>query len=557
MEDLFFNSVKNVAVIALIAYPLTKNSSFRRSLIMRLTLKDRVFLGIIFGGFSILGNLLGIETFNGSFMDSRIVGPVVGGIVAGPLAGILAGFIGGLHRYTMGGFTILPDFIGNVLAGTISGFVYFIYGKRRLNPGIIFLTGLTSEIMLKLLTLALAKPAIVAVAYVKMIGPATILVNAAGIAIFVTIVQDVQYNQNLIGANYAQKALEIARRTLPILKKGLNSVTADEIAKIIYDISEFDAVSITDGNRILAFKGAGSDHHIPGEPLQTELTKRSLKTDNVIVVYSREEIGCSNKDCPFNAAMEAPLMFKDENVGFLKVYKVKDVFHQPDISMVTGIASLLSTQLQYAKLDEQAKLLAKAEYHVLKAQINPHFLFNALSVIKLLIRTDPKQAQNLIINLASFLRRTLNRNDDLLPFMQEIEVVQFYMSIQEARFGERLKFQMDVDPITYDMLFPTFALQPLVENSMNHGFSRQKGQLILNVSARVKGNYLVVTVTDNGAGIPLEVIDAVGSGGKGKRLGIGLMNIQNRLESLYESRYSFILENMGNGSRVQVKIPII
>lgn len=556
MEDIFFNSVKNIAVIALIAYPLTKNAIFRHSITMRPTLKDKIFLAIIFGLFSILGNLLGIETFNGSLMDSRIVGPVVGGIVAGPMVGILAGFIGGLHRYFLGGFTIVPDFIGTVLAGVISGLVFRWYGKKRLKFIVVFLTGCAAEILLNILILLLAKPTIVAVALVKMIGPTTTIVNAIGVAVFVIIVQDVQYSQNLIGASYAEKALGIARRTLPILKKGLTEKTADEIANIIYDISEFDAVSITDKNKVLAFKGVGSDHHFPGKEIQTELTRKVLEGESVLVVNTKEEIGCPAENCPFNAAVEAPLMFKDEIVGSLKVYKVKDIFHPPDISMITGLVSLLSMQLHYAKLDEQAKLLAKTEYLVLKAQINPHFLFNALSVIKLLIRTDPKTAQNLIINLASFLRRTLSKNEDLLPFIQEIEVVQFYMSIQQARFGERLKFELDTDDSTYDLLFPTFALQPLVENSMNHGLSHQSGQLELRITANVKGDYLVVTVTDNGIGIPESVIDTVKSSDNNEKMGIGLMNIKNRLTSLYGSRYTFNLENTAKGAKVQVKIPI-
>jgi LytS/YehU family sensor histidine kinase len=554
--DLFYDSFKNIAAIALIAYPLTKNASFRRSLIMNPNTEDKLILSLLFGGFSILGNLLGIETFNGALIDSRIVGPVVGGIVAGPVVGIAAGLLGGLHRLSMGGFTIVPDFIANIIGGIIGGVIYHKYGKKRMNFMIAFLAGGLAELVLKGLTLLLAKPAIVAKALVSMIGLTTTLVNALGVAIFVTFVQDVQSSQHLIGASYAEKALEIARQTLPILKKGFNEKTAGEIAQVIYNIAGVDAVAITDNKKILAFKGAASDHHIPGNPVLTSSTREAIKGENVLIANSKEEIGCPVTSCPLDAVIEAPLTCNGEFIGCLKVYKVGDIMHLPDIKMVTGIANLLSLQLENLKLDEQAKLLAKAEYATLRAQINPHFLFNALSVIKLLIRTDPKRAQDLIVSLAAFFRRTLKHNEDLLPFSEELEGVQIYLDLQKARFGERLQIDINVEESCGDVLFPTFALQPLVENSMNHGLSHKKGLLILKINAQVKNGYLVVSVLDNGIGIPEEVIQAVKTNSTKSNMGIGLTNINRRLKSLYGSNYTFRLENTMDGSLVLIKIPV-
>jgi LytS/YehU family sensor histidine kinase len=561
--SIIYDSLKIVAAICLIAYPLTKNISFRRSFLMYPTLKDKIFLSFLFGILSILGNLFGIETFNGAMLNGRIIGPVVGGIIAGPMVGVSAGFIGGIHRYYLGGITIIPAFIANIIAGLIGGFVYKKFGQERTRFTNAFLAGFTSEVILQILILLLTKPRVVAEVIVSMFGVSSIIINALGVGIFVSLVKDIQYSQHSIGANYAEKALEIAKLTLPISKKGFNSKTAKEITEIIYNVTGASAVAITDEKQILAFKGEGSDHHLPGKPILTSATYQAINNEKlfysdskVLIANSKEEIGCPNPNCPLDAVIEAPLTYNGELLGFLKVYKINDIINPPDIKMVTGIANLLSLQLQTAKLDEQAKLLARAEYVALRSQINPHFLFNALSVIKLLIRTDPKQAQQLIVNLASFFRRTLKQNEDILPFLEELKIVNFYLTIQKARFGERLQVDMNVDEDCYEVLFPTFALQPLVENSMNHGLTSKKGILKIQISGYIEDNNFIVKVIDNGIGFPDEVIEAVKNNFKNNKMGIGLSNINGRLRSIYGKKYTFELKNISEGSQVLIKIPL-
>ncbi len=553
--QIILDSIKIVAVICLIAYPLTMH----RSLITYPTFREKAFLALFFGALSVLGNILGIETFNGALLDSRIVGPVVGGIIAGPTVGLVSGLIGGIHRYSLGGFTIVPAFIANIIAGLIGGYAHIKFGKKRLDFVGAFLVGFVAELMLQILILLLAKPRIVAEVVVSMYGLTTIIVNAIGVALFVVFVKDIQASKHLIGANYAEKALDIANKSLPILKNGFNKSAATELAKIIYSAGGLDAVAITNKERTLAFRGVGRDHHIPGDSIITSATNKAIKQNEytrVLIINSKEEIGCPHPNCPLDSVATAPLTCDGEFLGFLKIYKIGDTINPPEVKMITGLANLLSLQLRNVKLDEQAKLLANAEYAALRSQVNPHFLFNALSVIKILVRTNPSRAKELIVNLAAFFRRTLKRNDDTLPFSEELEGIRLYLSIQEARFGDRLQVNIDVENACLQVPFPTFALQPIVENSMNHALSLKKGLLSLEIVARISNEHLDITVQDNGLGIPEEVIAAVRNNLVHQGMGIGLTNINRRLKSLYGSNYSFELENQSYKTEVKLRIPL-
>lgn len=368
-----------MAVICLLAYPLT----LRRSSLIDPSSKEKGVFILIFGGLSILGNILGQETVNGDILNSRIVGPVIGGIIGGPTVGVLSGLIGGIHRYTMGGFTIVPDLIGNILAGLIGGLVYLKIGKKGTSFIIAFLTGVAAELLHKLLVLWLAKPTIIAEVVVGMYGLNSIFVNSLGIALFLGFVKNIQSNKDIYGANYAEKALDIAKQTLTILKRGFNEKTAETIVKIIYSVSTFDGVAISNQSKYLAFMGTGCEAHQIGKPISSTLAKnvnQMLLSNNVFTANITDELHCKG-NCQLNYVAITPLICNKEIIGFLKVYKIKQAINLTELKLVTGLAELLSLQLNNVRLDEQNRLLERAEYSALKSQVNPHFLFNSLSVI--------------------------------------------------------------------------------------------------------------------------------------------------------------------------------
>ena len=200
--------------------------------------------------------------------------------------------------------------------------------------------------------------------------------------------------------------LKIADQTLSLLRKGLTEETARKAAEIIYKEMSLEAVAITDRDKILVHVGKADDHHKPGSSLLTRITKEVMLSGDLLVARNREEIGCSHPDCPLASAVIAPLLSGSDCIGSLKLYKGdKDIINQADIETARGLAVLFSSQLELSRLEEQKALLRNAELRALQAQINPHFLFNAINTIVSLIRTEPEKGRELLLHLGTFLQK--------------------------------------------------------------------------------------------------------------------------------------------------------
>ncbi|WP_027937644.1 LytS/YhcK type 5TM receptor domain-containing protein [Anaeroarcus burkinensis] len=552
--DVSIESIKNVGLIVLLAYPLTHYAVLQRSLVMISNSLDKVNLIVIFSMLSIVTNIAGTEVFNGALLSSRIICPAIAGLISGPVVGTIVGAIGGFHRYTLGGFTALPDFLSMIASGLIGGFFYKHYREKRISFGKAFFLGAIAGTLELLLVVLWAKPSVLALALVSWLGPANVIINAIGGGLFVSILKKVQHSQYSIGASYAEIATVIAQKTLPVVKGELDLKSAQKVASILLAEAGFGAVAINDGKKVLAFCGAGDEHHKEGDVVLPQMAM--LAKHEIGIANSHEEIGCAYKACPLDSAIVVALNCGDERVGNLEVYKVRDVIHPPDVKLVTGIAELISSQIYIARLRQKEQMLSKAEYDTLRSQINPHFLFNTLSVIKFLVRTEPEKAQHLILTLASFLRKNLKTTEDLIPFAEEMKYIEFYLTIQQARFGERLDVEKVIESKGLDIAFPAFTLQPLVENSLNHGLASVDGALKVVVTAQIIANRMIVRVEDNGVGIPEEVIEAVRSNKVLGSMGVGLTNVNRRLKSIFGREYSFTIQNKHPGAMVEIQIPI-
>src|SRR5829696_1264871 len=128
------------------------------------------------------------------------------------------------------------------------------------------------------------------------------------------------------------------------------------------------------------------------------------------------------------------------------------------------------------RLQEQEKLLMAARVDALASQIHPHFLFNTLTSISSLIRSQPETARVLIVKLSGLLRRLLRSQDHFVTLRDELEAVDEYLDIEHMRFGPRMKIEKDIDPATLDLVVPSMLLQPLVENSIKHGIEPRVGE---------------------------------------------------------------------------------
>ena len=206
-----------------------------------------------------------------------------------------------------------------------------------------------------------------------------------------------------------------------------------------------------------------------------------------------------------------------------------------------------------AQLESQ---LAKAELEVLKSQLQPHFLFNTLNLISSLVHTDQASADDMIGDLGSLLRMSLESHaGQEVPLAEEMKAIELYLNIQRLRFQDTLTVETRIAANTMDICVPHLILQPLVENAFRHGISKRVGPGLLRIESSRANGTLMVRITDNGPG---------SSGGNGQRdrgevtpPSIGLKNTRARLERLYGSRAALRCAGSPTGFSVELEFPVM
>jgi two-component system LytT family sensor kinase len=193
--------------------------------------------------------------------------------------------------------------------------------------------------------------------------------------------------------------------------------------------------------------------------------------------------------------------------------------------------------------------LTQARLDALRAQLNPHFLFNAMNSMAMLVRMGAdRQAVEVMTGLSELLRHALeDRGAQEIPLHEEAAFAARYLEIEQVRFPERLDVRIEVDPAVCAALVPSFLLQPLVENSVRHGVARTRTRVEVRVFAFARGDELVVEVRDRGPGLR----------GRAAGSGVGIRNTLARLRGLYGDRYGFSLADQeGGGTAVVVRLPL-
>jgi two-component system LytT family sensor kinase len=202
------------------------------------------------------------------------------------------------------------------------------------------------------------------------------------------------------------------------------------------------------------------------------------------------------------------------------------------------------------RLQEQETLLLAAKIEALASQINPHFLFNTLTSISSLIRTEPETARTLITKLSGLLRRLMRSTDHFVTLREELESIDEYLDIEVIRFGPQLQVVKEISPETLDIVVPSMLLQPLVENSIKHGLARKVGGGRITIRTFIRNRHTIIEVLDDGLGMSEERLEAAFGGG------IGLSNVNERLRTIYGANYHLKLASVpGQGTCASVEIP--
>ena len=329
------------------------------------------------------------------------------------------------------------------------------------------------------------------------------------------------------------------------LRDGLNERTAEAIAQAACRLLGAESVGVTNSDRMLAAAGRDLDWQRSVED-QASIVRDRRRTRRP-TIYSAS-VGTDTIEVAVSVIANEGLP-----VGTIHAAMTGDV--GIDLDELQQFTDLVSTQLQLAELEQSRLYAAEAELQALRAQISPHFLHNALTAIAGLVNTDPARARSLIATLAEFMRSTFRSSSPITTFKEELRLVEAYLELERARFGDRFDIRLNIAPEALPVKMPFLTIQPLVENAIRHGLESRPGPGQLTIKAVNAGPEIAVHVEDDGVGIDPDLLEAALSG-TDETVHIGLVSVDTRLRSYFGAEYGLTIETGSDaGTKATVRIP--
>nr|WP_137814658.1 histidine kinase [Gandjariella thermophila] len=323
--------------------------------------------------------------------------------------------------------------------------------------------------------------------------------------------------------------LAAARRVARQLAEGLTGPRARSAARALRRLLGVPAVGLADLSGAAEWGG-----RLPAAGEVTALIETVLRTENQagkppLVAY--------------------PLHVHDELAGVLLIAGT------PQPAAVRETVGWVAEALERARLDASADKAAQAELRALRAEISPHFVYNALTVIASLVSSDPDRARELMLDFADYNRYSLARHGEFTTVAEEFHAIEAYLALQRAVLADRLRVQVRVAPEVLAVPVPYLVLQPLVENAVRHGIEPRSTAGLVQVRGEAEGNDCVISVEDDGVGMEPERAAAI-LAGQGDPGSVGLVNVDRRLRTVYGAWYGLVVETAaGAGTRVVVRVP--
>ncbi|WP_218034138.1 sensor histidine kinase [Acrocarpospora corrugata] len=329
-----------------------------------------------------------------------------------------------------------------------------------------------------------------------------------------------------IGEPFA--TLHLAGRAAPSLRTGLTPESARKAVRHLRGLLGTASLVVTSTERVLA--GAGD-----GRP-----------SDAAALAGTRAVLA-SGRHLVDGGTVVVPLVVDGSVVGALLASDAEVTAAL--VRTVTEVGRWVSGQLELAELEVSRRRAVDAETRALRAQISPHFVYNSLTTIASFVRTDPERARELLVDFADFTRYSLRRARDFTTLADELTCVDRYLLLERARFGDKLRFSVQVAPEVLAVPVPFLCLQPLVENAIKHGMPGE-----VRVVIRDAGPEAHITIEDDGVGMePTRVRAVLADEHEG---GIGLSNVDARLRQIYGQDYGLVVETApGKGTRIRLRVP--
>ncbi|KAA0095326.1 sensor histidine kinase [Mycolicibacterium sp. P1-18] len=345
-------------------------------------------------------------------------------------------------------------------------------------------------------------------------------------------------------------ALHTASLAAHALRDGLDEDSAHRAAPFLRQLTGADAVVVYDS----------SGEHLAHDPAEAVDALEAAGAVAAEALAGQRRVMSAHRA---GAMVAQPLLTGDgDALGVL----VAVTSRQPGPGMVGAIgevAGYAASQLELADLDASRARLDRAEVLALRAQISPHFIYNALNTIASFVRTDPDRARELILEFADFTRYSFRAAGQFTTLADELRNIDRYLTLERARFGDALTVRLQVAPEMLAVVVPFLALQPLVENAVRHGLADRGGGTV-EILARDDGTDCVITVEDDGVGMDPDALragpaDALADGAPdagGHSAHVGLTNVDHRLRAAFGNDYGLVVETaVGAGTKVLMRVP--
>ncbi len=343
--------------------------------------------------------------------------------------------------------------------------------------------------------------------------------------------------------------LHEANLLAPSLRSGLHAAASGKVTAHLQTLLGTPGVLLADLAGMIAADGLDEVH----QALLEEPVARAVATGEPQVL-SATDLACDRgATCTIQAAVVVPLAVDGTVVGAL-------VAAGPSapaglLRLASEVAQFIATQLELAELDRSRRRAAQAELRFLRAQISPHFIYNAITAIESFVRTDPDRARELLVQFAEFTRYSFRGRDQFVTVAEELRLVDTYLELERARFGDRLAVTLRVAPEVLSVRVPSLILQPLVENAIRHGLEPADRTGHLSIAAHDAGSDALITVEDDGAGADPERVRRVLSGREDGEA-VGLHNVDERLRTVFGEEFGLVVETgIAAGTKVTVRIP--
>jgi two-component system, LytTR family, sensor kinase len=346
----------------------------------------------------------------------------------------------------------------------------------------------------------------------------------------------------------AYDVLHLANQAAPLFRRGLDSQAAEKAARPLRRLLGSAALSISDGESLLAWDGEGAHHG----PKTLELARPVMSTGRVAVV-GPPELRCDDPDCTIRAGIIVPIVIDDGVAGTLGAFGGS--VGAGTMRAATEVAQWVAVQLELGELDRSQARAAEAEVRALRAQISPHFIYNALTTIAAHVRSDPDHARELLLQFADFTRYSFRSQGQFTTLAAELHSIDAYLMLERARFGRRLSVTWQVAPEVLPVVVPYLVLQPLVENAVRHGIEDKRGPGQVSIVAKDAGTEALITVEDDGVGMDPDLLRRLLAGEDGGD-SVGLANVDERLRTVYGPEFGLVVETgPQSGTKVTVRVP--